>query len=109
MESGNRIERLPLNDMCDVLHYYFEVESVVDSEFADARQEVRGQLYGKLYGRKYTWGANRSSTREFGTQEVGMDPASGVPELEHKPYVPPTPFDPSSTRPYGSLLDAPLG
>jgi hypothetical protein len=109
-ENGQRLERMAANDMLDVLHYYFELDVLGDEDFMKAKAEMRKQLYGMLYERAYRWGeSSTSSNHEFGTQEVGADPISGAPELTHKPYVPPTPVNPTAARPYGTLVDPPLG
>lgn len=109
-ESSQRLERMAANDMLDVLHYYFEQDNVDEKEVAEAKAEMRTQLYGMLYERSYTWGKSTSgSSHEFGTQEIGSDPMGAAPELTHKPYVPPTAVDPTAQRPYGTLLDPPLG
>lgn len=108
VDSGTRLETLPLSDMCDILHYYFEDDILVEESVGQAKTQLRGRIYNKLYLRPYTWGVNEQPEKEFGTQEVGSNGFRDQPVLEHKGYVPPTPFDPTSKRPYGMLLDPPL-
>jgi hypothetical protein len=102
---------MPAQDMLDVLHYLFESDAIGTEEEQDAKSKLRGILYTQLYERAYTWSTgskNRDADgREFGTQEVHSSPVR--PQLTHKPYIPPTPVDASSSMPYGNVLDAPLG
>jgi hypothetical protein len=88
--------------MLDVVHYYFETDALGEQEEQDAKTRMRRTLYGQLYSRPYTWGQTSSS--EFGTQD-----ASGGQQLEHKPYIPPTPVNANAAKPFGTVLDAPLG
>jgi hypothetical protein len=110
VQTGLRLERLPAQDMLDVLHYLFESDAVGQEEEQEAKHRLRSILYTELYERTYTWqGGGRGSNangREFGTQEVND---SGTPQLTHKPFTPATPHDASSARPFGTVLDAPLG
>ena len=97
--------------MLDIVHYLFESEAVGEKEVQDAKTKMRRAIYGQLYGRTYTWG-DASAGREFGTQEVasGSVVAGGSASgLTHKPYIPPTPVNANSAKPYGNVLDAPLG
>lgn len=100
------------HDMLDVLHYYFEQDSVGEEDLQKAKTRMREELYTRLYKRPYSWGNAGGPEREFGTQEIGTDGfhnKSGQPELTHKPFVPTTKFNPDAARPYGTLLDPPLG
>jgi hypothetical protein len=113
---------MPAQDMLDVVHYFFESDAVGEKEEQDAKRKLRGVLYNQLYDRPYTWGADETGgTHEFGTQETASgemfsssqlltrDTVDGAPGLTHKPYIPPTPMDASSPKPFGNLLDEPLG
>jgi len=97
--------------MLDIVHYYFENDCVGEKEAQDAKIKMRRVLYTQLYERPYTWGEEDGS-HEFGTQEVASGDsyaAGGGPKLTHKPYVPPTPVNAASPKPFGNVLDAPLG
>jgi hypothetical protein len=124
VECGDRLEERPVEDMLDIVHYFFECDVFTTPEEHQARTSVRQLLYRELYGREYAGGGDAASTgdggREFGTQEVASgdfyvpeqvrSPAApGAPKLTHKPYIPPTPVDPTSAKPFGNVLDAPLG
>jgi hypothetical protein len=97
--------------MLDVVHYYFETDAVGEKEGQDAKVKLRRILYGQLYQRPYTWGEESGADTAFGSQEVasGDYVAGGAPELTHKPYIPPTPVNADSVKPFGAALDAPLG
>ena len=114
MECGLRLELLPAQDMFDITHYFFETDNLGTKEEQDAKLDMRRMLYSELYNRPYSWMESASTGRradggqagqEFGTQEVGGAPK----QLTHKPYVPPTPIDAAAAKPFGDLLDAPLG
>jgi hypothetical protein len=99
--------------MLDILHYLFESDSVGEKEEQDAKVKMRRTIYSQLYQRPYRWGED--SGGEFGTQDasggntVGSSTGSGGVRLEHKPYIPPTPVNANAAKPYGTVLDAPLG
>jgi hypothetical protein len=99
--------------MLDIVHYLFESDSLGEKEEQDAKLKMRRSIYGQLYQRPYTWGGGTADGgHEFGTQEVasGAVYAGGTtPQLTHKPYIPPTPVNADSAKPYGNVLDAPLG
>jgi hypothetical protein len=97
--------------MLDIVHYAFETDAIGEKEMHDAKSRMRKILYGQLYGRSYNWGDSTASGGEFGTQQVasGDVNAGGTPELSHKPYIPPTPVNANAAKPYGNVLDAPLG
>jgi hypothetical protein len=99
---------MPASDMCDVIHYFFEVDNLGEENWLDAKVSMRRNIYRKLYDRPYTWkdGVSGSgSSSEYGTQEVGGDSSL---RYEHKSYIPPTPFNPDAPNPFGAVLDAPL-
>jgi len=118
VECGLRLELLPAQDMFDITHYFFETDNLGTKEEQDAKLDMRRMLYRDLYDRPYSWmeGASTGSgkgknaggqaAQDFGTQEVGGAPTK---QLSHKPFVPATPMDPSAAKPFGDLLDAPLG
>jgi hypothetical protein len=97
--------------MLDIVHYYFENDSIGEKEEQDAKLKMRRTLYTQLYDRPYTWGTETDG-REFGTQTVASGDVyagGGDPQLTHKPYIPPTPVNAASPKPFGTVLDAPLG
>lgn len=90
----------------------------ITEEHQKSRDGLRRDVYTKLYGRaKYVWAADDHEGPKDFTPETAdgesnrFDKSAPLPQrpvLEHKNYIPPTPFDPDARNPYGSVLDAPL-
>lgn len=109
--------------MLDVIHYFFEDDlNYSTPEQAEARDKMRTSLYGQLYHTtyKYATGANSSSNasmpKDFtpedeivpiNLQERKVD--SFAPATPPKPYIAPTNMNPDSSRPFGNVLDGPVG
>ena len=110
--------------MLDVIHFYFEEDMLAASskEHLEVRDHVRSTLYREFYDREYQYGSSSSSTSlspsilddELGVDDVPPQPID--PEQESKafavppkPYTPPTRINPNSAKPFGALIDAPLG
>jgi hypothetical protein len=110
--SGLKLAEMDSSDMVDVLHYYFEDDlSVVSQEEVAAKSESRSVIYRTLYGTTYKYRVDTGvkSTTASGSHSyddlVPFDPSNSVT----KPYVPPTDFDADMSKPFGTVLDAPLG
>jgi hypothetical protein len=100
--SGINLKEMNMSDMLDVIHFMFEEDSrYLSQEEVESVSATRTQVYETLYGVTYNYKVKaRSKTNSTST---------GVPDLDEvKPYVPPTEFDPESSNPFGSLLEAPL-
>jgi hypothetical protein len=102
---------MDMSEMLDVLHYYMETDFRVSSaEQAEARDKARSIIYRSLYNKDYRF---NDSDKEYsyptasGTERnfIDEDPLKGPT----KSYVPPTDFNPDSEKPFGDVLDAPLG
>lgn len=96
--------------MLDVIHFFFEEDLRFSSgEEVKAQGKMRTQLYS-LYGKTYNYASNGSNTTYGGRAYVSEDDTSFdvTPVSVKKPYVAPTKFNPESTNPFGSVLDAPL-
>lgn len=96
--------------MLDVLHFMFEEDlRFTTPEEAKGQSKMRTQLYS-LYGRSYKYGSGDSGTTYGGRAYVpdDLDSVDVTPVSVKKAYVPPTKFNPESTNPFGSVLDAPL-
>ena len=105
--------------MLDVLHYFFEDDlNYSNAEQAEARDKMRSSLYGQLYSTTYKYSTGAGSSRAPRTFDVDEEikPVelkerkidSFNPAVPPKPYVAPTPVNPNSAKPFGSVLDAPL-
>lgn len=104
---------MPASDMLDVLHFYFEEDNSLSTEAeVRTRSRTRELLYGKMYGRPYRYAYTPSEPQEeddeddFESDEITPFNPKNRPVKE---YIPPTPFDPDSSNPFGTILDAPLG
>lgn len=110
-------------DLLDALHYMFEDDLAPSSgEQQEARERNREKIYTELYGEeRYAWATQKDGERRTGgtpsgvprvTTASGQQVLDGMPddpEFEHKAYIPPTEFDPAAGKPFGDVLDAPLG
>jgi hypothetical protein len=111
------------SDMLDVLHYFFEDDlNYSTPEQAEARDKMRNSLYGQLYQTTYRYatGANSNANakaRDFSIEDEEVQPVelkerkidSFNPAVPPKPYVAPTAVNPNAARPFGNVIDAPLG
>lgn len=97
--------------MLDVLHYYMETDFRVSSaEQAEARDKARSIIYKSLYNKEYRFDKSNngySYPTASGVEETfdSKDPLKGPT----KSYVPPTDFNLNSEKPFGDILDSPLG
>jgi hypothetical protein len=97
----NKVDLLELDsaDMVDVIHYFFDEDMRYASyESALMHGKLREQVYGSLYEKHYKYAVKDSTDSSSSTADGGI-----------KPYVPPTEFNPESSSPFGSALDAPIG
>lgn len=105
--------------MLDVIHYIFEEDSVyISKEHLETREVFRKRMFQEMYGRPYNYFRGSSSSDGSSylndseqTSQNDFDDMSPVDPLKPptKGYVPPTDFNPNSPKPFGSVLDAPLG
>lgn len=106
--------------MLDVLHYYFEEDNRYSSEEAvKSKSKTRESLYGDMYGVPYKYKYKESNSNQQAAQTYDLDDWEDLPEEDIKPfdplqgppkaYVPPTDYNPASSKPFGNVLDAPLG
>ncbi len=103
---------MDMSDMLDVLHYYMETDfNVSTAEQAEARDKARSIIYKSLYQKEYRFSSSKkegfSQTNASGIEE-DFQPF-GSEKGPTKSYVPPTDFNPDSEKPFGDVLDAPLG
>lgn len=104
-------------DLIDVLHYYFEEDAnLASGEQMEARDKMRSTIYGELYLRSYKYGSSSSTTTDFSALDDPLDDDMPVPVdpmaksfSAVKPFVPATEINEGSSKPFGRLLDAPLG
>ena len=102
-----------MSEMLDVLHYYMEEDyNVSTQEQIDSRSNVRKVIYKNMYNREYKFPAGEKNNSSRVTAS-GLDLDDVVPvdplKVPTKSYVPPTDFNPDLVKPFGDVLDAPLG
>ena len=103
--------------MLDVVHYYFEQDHRYASfEEASFKDQFRSSIFKNLYNSDYAFGLSNDSTPDYNS-EIDS-PLSEKPEVIEpfnpraksvKGFIEPTNFDESSTKPFGSILDGPIG
>jgi hypothetical protein len=119
--NGLDLRTMPANDMVDVLHYLFEDDlSASTAEQAEARSKARVSIYRDLYGREYKYvidtGMGEShpdyNSAEYGaseeSQEAAIEPFNPVRQPV-KPFISATPVNAASSKPFGKVLDEPMG
>lgn len=110
--------------MLDVIHYFFDQDNNYSTaEQAEAHSAVRRAVFREWYGTAYRYGIPEK-TQAFGEQAffateedntnsevVPVDPFKKVRKTEEapKPFIPATDFNENSDKPFGSVLDAPIG
>ena len=75
MQIGLRLERMPAQDMLDVLHYLFESDAIGEEEEQDAKHQAAAHpLHPALRAPLHLEGGSgqpaHAGGQEFGTQEV---------------------------------------
>jgi CRISPR/Cas system-associated protein Cas5 (RAMP superfamily) len=114
--SGLQLGEMELAEMLDVIHVLFEEDftNALSAEQVDAKTRVRKVIYKEFYNKTYNHG---SSDNKSYVDEETINPAVDYSDVKpfdpkaaaRKPYVPPTEFNPDSPKPFGKILDAPLG
>lgn len=113
--NGLQLANMPATDMLDVFHYFLEEDlNFSTAEQAEARDKTRASVYRNLYNREYKFGKQGAAAgRTYVTEDVAQNEEAPIepfsPATETKPYVAPTQFNPDSIKPFGSVLDGPLG
>lgn len=118
--NGLDLRTMPANDMVDVLHYLFEDDlSASTAEQAEARSKARVSIYRDLYGFEYKYVVDTSgashpdyNSAEYGSPEESQEQAI-VPfnpvRQPVKPFITATPVNAASSKPFGKVLDEPMG
>jgi hypothetical protein len=99
--NGVNLLEMELSEMLDVIHYFYEEDLNFSShEQLKMAEQRRIHIYREMYLTEYKYALTTSSD-----EVVPFDPAGGGT----KSYIPPTEFNPDSSNPFGSVLDAPIG
>jgi hypothetical protein len=114
--NGLQLASMDSSDMLDVLHYFFEEDiSYASNEQAEARDKSRTEIYESMYLRSYKYSSSNrgdysaSSMRDFDEPEQVDEIQPFNPAQKPKGYTAPTKLDENSSKPFGTVLDAPLG
>jgi hypothetical protein len=111
--AGINLMELEARDMLDVLHYLLEEDlNVSTAEQVDAKSQVRESIYKNIYNRTYKYSMGKSgSSNNYQDFDNIDDPVNMPPaNMQTKPYMPPTNFDPDAANPFGNVLrETPLG
>jgi hypothetical protein len=112
--SGLHLSSMEVSDMLDVIHVIIEddLTSSQTGENSKIKGKVRKILYKEFYEKEYKFSSGTPSfdigepLDDFIDDDVKpFDPK----QQETKPYVPATDFDANAAKPFGKVLDAPLG
>jgi hypothetical protein len=111
--NGLQLSGMDMSDMLDVIHVILEddITSAQSGEHIDAKDKVRTLFYREFYDKTYIL-ANKSSNRSYVNLDLPLDEEIKPfdPKTpERKPYFPPTQINEDSVKPFGDVLDAPLG
>jgi hypothetical protein len=101
---------MEVNNMLDVLHYLLDDDlSFVSGDHAKAKSTIRESLYKNIYNEKYKYAVS-DGTNQYDFSDETLVTTGGAKSTEVKPYIPPTPFNPDSSNPFGAALrETPLG
>ena len=116
--NGLQLASMEFSDMLDVLHYFLEDDmNYSTAEQAEARDKTRSSIYSDLYNSEYKY-ASKKEGSNYASGAVDFDePQVKEPELKPfepkkkkpKPYIEPTKVNADSAKPFGDVLDSPLG
>lgn len=121
MVNGLRLATMEASDMLDVIHYFFEEDyrysTYEESAFKD---QFRTNIYKELYQAEYRYSSSeiKENYKDFDAQALDkpIEPVEVIEPFnprarakEVKPYVEPTDLSVDSDKPFGSILDQPLG
>lgn len=127
--AGLELREMEVSDMLDVVHYFFEEDmNYITPEQANSHGQVRQTMYRALYGVEYSYfvasrdGGSKSfgdglstadgsrldeAEDEFDTAfDTPFNPKSKPPT---KSYFPPTELSGNASKPFGGVLDSPMG
>lgn len=104
--------------MLDVLHFYMEEDfDFTTKEESDAKENLRSTISRVIYDKDYSFSDSSSSSgvnsRKYINKEENEELKPFNPEdpnaFSKKSYIPPTDFDENSSKPFGDVLDSPIG
>jgi hypothetical protein len=110
------------SDMLDVIHYFFEDDyRYSTNEESVYKDEFRKSFYRGVYSYEYKYGSDQSSTNSS-YRDFDASPTSSLEEVEEviqpfnpreqkatKAFIEATPIAGDEIKPFGSILDGPIG
>lgn len=118
--NGLRLAEMEASEMLDVLHYFFEEDHFyVNEEQAQYRPKFRQQIYSTMYGIDYTYNTQGTSNdsamdslespEDLEEPEEAVNPFNPRAKKETKVFLEPTLPLENAQKPFGDILDMPLG
>lgn len=118
--NGLRLAEMEASEMLDVLHYFFEEDHFyVNDDQAQYRPKFRQQMYLTMYSIDYTYNtqdtANDSAIDSLESlenpeeSEEEVNPFNPRAKKETKAFLEPTLPLENAQKPFGDILDMPLG
>ena len=108
--------------MLDVIHYFFEDDYRYASDQEQVyKDEFRKSFYKRMYSYEYKYSSeensNRGSYRDFDVEapesltevEEVIEPFSPRERKASKAFIEATPMVGDGVKPFGSILDGPIG
>lgn len=107
--------------MLDVVHFYFEQDHrYATFEEASFKDRFRSSIFKNLYKSEYTFGFSEEDNNDaLSSSDEPLEIAENEkPEIIEpfnpraknvKGFIEPTNFNENSSKPFGSILDEPLG
>ncbi len=81
-----RLREMELSDLLDVLHFYYEKDSISSSEQEiRVKDAVRKSVYSLLYNKEYMYSTTFDDEGSYDEDNYAPPPEGTV-----KPYIPPT-------------------
>jgi hypothetical protein len=116
---GLRLADMDASDMLDVIHYFFEDDYRYASDQEQIyKDEFRKSFYKRVYSYEYRYASeetsNRGSYRDFDLEssdevEEVIQPFSPREQKATKAFIEATPIVGDEIKPFGSILDGPIG
>jgi len=108
------------SDMLDVIHYYFEQDHRYASfEEASFKDQFRSSIFKNLYESDYQFGMSNDDTPDYTNNDSDLGEPLEMNQEVIEPFNPraksvkgfiePTNLNENSSKPFGSVLDEPLG
>jgi hypothetical protein len=113
--SSVNLGELNSADMLDVIHFILEEDLLASSEEevhykSASRKTIYEQFYNEVY--KYEQKSKNSGSSTTANGEIidnDLTPFDPTVKNVRKPYIRPTDMNPESNRPFGDVLDGPIG